>query len=269
MKNFSALSFLILPLMGNTLAQGLEGVRPLSMGEAFRGLADDHGAIDYNPAGLKQSTLYSMEFLYQSQEESDSQIFRGSVIDTLTLPQLGMGFSFSHEENDFTHQKVQIAAATEIASLLFGATLRYVDDKEGGSDWTQDTGILFKPLGPLLGIGVVGHNLAKVDDVSGFPRQYALGLASKLSDRLQLTGDLVWEPESLTEEHWNGHLGGELTLAQVFPIRMGYIFDETHSQRWFTAGLGMLSPKFVLQYGFQTETDSNNQTHSLSLSVPF
>lgn len=239
------------------------------MGGAYRGLAEDHGAIDYNPAGIQQRDQYSVELLYENRDEPDRQLFRGSIIDTLTSPKLGMAFSYSYQNNHTTDQKFQLLFAAKISSVSVGTTLRYASVRHGESEWTNDTGILWKPFDPWLSLGIVGHNLAKVEEVSGFPRQYAIGLASHPSNRLLLTGDFVWEPESPTEKEIRGHLGVELTLVERLPIRAGYIFDEINAKEFVTAGAGILSPRFQLQYGVEFERGSRNQTQSVSISIPF
>ncbi len=268
MKHLALIVLSLTLVTSKSFGQELEGTKALSMGGAFRGLADDHGAIDYNPAGIKQAAVYSLEFLYENAHSPDSQTFRGSIIDTLTLPQLGMGFSFSHEENDFVQQKIQLALAGKISFAYVGTTLRHVSLRNQASAWTNDVGLLVKPLDRWLSMGLVGHNFAKVDKIPDFPRQYALGLSSQLSDKLHLTGDLIWEPESISKREINEGIGLEFLLSPTFPIRMGYLWDEIHFQRFFTAGFGWMAPRFVLQYGMQLETDSNHLIHSLCLSVP-
>lgn len=151
MKIKKSILFIIVILFPSiSISADLFGAKPISLGEAYRALADDNSAIDYNPAGISQKKAYSIELSYRLANPDTCHLFHGSITDTITNDTIGAGLSFEYgnfpskdeiEESKKTMQ-IKLGLSKEIwEELYFGLTTEYIQIKGSKSYMTITEGI--------------------------------------------------------------------------------------------------------------------------------
>lgn len=301
MLNLLLLTFLTLPGAADPTAFPLlrvpVGPRACAMGESFTGLADDVGAIFWNPAGLGQLTRVQLSL-------SHHEWFGGTRDEKLagTLP-LGPGFigfgavysgvggiELRDPENNpggtaYSQSGYAIASYgfRPLDRLLAGASVKGIYDNlvgEHGYGAAGDVGVLYRPT-PWLGIGATGRNLGPgiwYDAVRWpLPAELRIGLTlsptlllnryANSLPRLRLLADAALD----FGERPHFHLGGEYDLHSFLSLRAGGRFgpQDWRTLGWtsiITAGIGLRHEAFSLDYAL-VPYGGLGLTHRLSLSL--
>lgn len=291
---------LLLSLAFPTTAQSLAslfdidpGVRPLGMGGAFTGLADDENALFYNPAGVAFLEELRFGSFYEPR-------FGGSFGD---LAVVGKGFGggilffslgaitqYGEEDNPgqtFSYGSYGLIGSYALRpgrfftalprSIAAGLGLKFLQIstlKEGsGSGVALDWGLLADfgglALGPIraLRLGLLLENLPGlgVEYGSGHKEPWSLGLRFGTSVRVLENLILALDLEG------NGafHLGSEYRF-----MNLGYGVKELrlraggflHGGLGLTLGLGLKVQSFFIDYAFVAYPQGLD-THRLAFSV--
>ncbi|MBU1486920.1 hypothetical protein KKH56_02560 [bacterium] len=208
------------------------GVRPISMGGAFVGLADDANCVYYNPAGLAYLKEREELFMYGSR-------FDLVKISQVTLAQKNMGFSLLRQNADLYKSKDHpdgSGIAESIFALAFGRelfpksdfpvalggslTFLLLDSSEGNDGGLGlDLGVLVK-LKKGISAGLSLRNAgAQVRD-EDVPTVVAAGVAYEVRKGIVLTTDIsVRKGENKTSKSF--HLGAEMEILEVIRLRGG------------------------------------------------
>jgi len=265
------------------------GARPLAMGGAFTGLADDEHALFYNPAGL---AYLGIETLFSSLYESHFGLTDyGQVV--VTRRRMGLGVLLFNSRpivqrdergNDvgrFTYAAVGLAGAYALTlgelpalgvpagleRLALGARLKLYRVKTlkpgNGATLALDPALMFDfgrlGLGGLqlesLRLGLVLENLL------GIPMEFGSGHREPWPFGFRLGGSLTIRgliAAADLESNGTLHLGAEYRLAGsaisglehgMLSLRGGLVLGRRAS---FTAGLGLRLRSFQLDYAFAT-----------------
>ncbi len=218
------------------------GIRPVGMGGAFAGLADDESAIYYNPAGLSflgrtgVQSLVEQRFgsaTYGSFSIAGRYLGLGAVF--VTLPNISQRDSSGQEKSNFSYSSYgfTLAMGSTITDLPFFTDLQFLEnlgvgasfklygvktlDPGNGLTFALDTSLLYRvPLEEIefldeVRIGLTLENLGpSIQYTSGYSETWStgsrLGVGAKL---LQRTLDLVFD----VELDGTLHVGGEYRLA--------------------------------------------------------
>lgn len=243
-------------------AYGCVGARPLAMGGAFIGLADDANATYWNPAGLAQLEPAEISGTWthtsSNRDKINYQEF-ASMVAGLEMPRLGgrwaVGGSYVRD-NTILNLGGAMVEDTEDwfwASLaldtgkngLVGLNIRKVDDSVDGysvkSDVGLDAGYLYR-VSPRLSVGMLIQDL-------NTPRIKAAGFAPLRRTQNWRAG-LAFRPASDTVVTIDGYdladngnalsarFGVEKRLGN-FALRAGFYGAGSNTDRGVTFGLGI------------------------------
>ena len=223
--------------------------------------------------------------------EARRQSYGGAVVDSSTSKITG-GFAgaWSNIDTDGinrTWTNLRLALAYPLGDkLAFGATGRYlrVDQAvaEGplgaslASDGTSTSPILSKvtfdaglTVAPIdaLRIGVVGHNLTDIGN--------ALAPTTVVGGIGYTTTDLILEADGMADFTTWGKTqarvmaGGELFLADHFPIRLGYRYDEGLNTHAIAAGLGYIDQHWSFEVSGRHDIVGHDPATMLSVGLRY
>lgn len=166
------------------------GARPLSLGGAFVGLADDSNALFLNPAGLAQIKNFEITSMSTKiLERADYKLLGGSMklgIGTLGLGYIGVSSPAGIPRNEYgtpessspiTHDSNLIVlsyglnmrdvmdSSEDMGDVLVGTSIKYLSKSFNGIEGAKgeginaDLGVLFKPFESFYTFGFTMQNI--------------------------------------------------------------------------------------------------------------
>lgn len=241
------------------------GSRPVSMGSAFVGVADDVNTIFWNPAGLTSienrefTGMHNFSFADINNESfgyaqtiGNKGVFGISILGTFASIERRKGPT---EEPVETFNAGSFAAGLSysheiVPNLSIGGTAKFINRQLDVEDMTGgafDVGGIYR-LGNILNIGASLCNLGTIDfesrenedlpeGTNSLPTKVRAGAALYPSEKLIIAGD-VNVPMSGDPTF---HVGAERWFYHdIFAIRAGYNYgDDENPSRGLTAGLGV------------------------------
>jgi tetratricopeptide (TPR) repeat protein len=282
-----SISCLVFPAAAGTGASsGVEflklgaGARPLAMGDAYTGLANDSAAIFYNPAGLANLNFPEVMTMYNKYLVDSLQQAAGIVYPT-RYGIVGVGYS-GFNSGDIQGYD-QTGAATSVFNtgsscltlslgrkfspvLAYGVSLKQVIEKlaaNSASAYAADAGLLYR-INPNVTAGLAATNLGPglkfISDNTPFPTAYRGGLAYSgrvYEDAVNLTGDLVSYADGTKM-----NLGAEYIFRNLLSIRAGMAGNSLR------AGIGVAANLFSLDYAYLGHQELG-AAHQVSVSLLF
>jgi len=224
----------------NRLSMRAEG-----MGGAFTAIADDTGAIYYNPAGVAQITLQEISFLH-THPFNLSELEQDIISFVQPIQKGGRGFSYQQfiACNNYK-EELLIFGISNFACKNFclGVNLKQLYLKIGGYGqevgFGIDVGGLYE-ISPKVNIGFAGFNLNRpLVDVE---KSYNLGLSISPKENILIAIDL----EKTKRFGPEIRLGQECWITNNLCIRAGL---KKHLVAQPTLGLGILVNFIQLDYG--------------------
>jgi len=270
------------------------GARPLAMGGAFVGLADDGNALFYNPAGLAWARGLSVVSSYEARPDTASY---GNL--SASLPHFGFGFhyfdfgevpetdEFSNVLGTFGYRNYALIAAAGMRAadlpflarmpltenIGFGLKAKFLKvntlDPGSGTGFAIDLPFLFRsdspsPRVPIItsyGFGIVIENLIglPIKYESGhqenWPRKLVVGMSVGFLDQVILAMDVTSEKSV--------HLGVEWTPIPAMSFRTGLKNEGV----WiWSVGMGTRFRNFVFDLAVVPHPYLNSQIRG-SLAV--
>ena len=231
------LTFVIIFLLSNTTivsSADLTGARPLAMGGAFVGVADDANSVLWNPAGMKQFQESYFGVNYRLDQYDHKLIGNILLVHSRTNNEGryldgGFGISKSSEVINSIEYKMTsyvFALADQYTqNIAFGVSGKYITEESNefgsGDDFTLDVGLLLR-FGKRFKIGIVGYNLTDPSSRS-FSRKLQGGVAIELYDFIKLAADGAKlysdnysSSDSYSSSDINYNLGVEFSLDKAF-----------------------------------------------------
>jgi len=301
-----ALSALMLPgwlaavyagsVQGTSAFQFLQlgvGARPSAMGDTFAGVADDVGAIYWNPAGLAglERAELSMTHALWLEDITYSNLAYGqpalggtigaafNILNTGSIQKADYLGNRLAEDYSMTDMMGVISYARAVGNLALGANLKYISsrlEEESAHSYAADIGALYsglRPWGKVLSLGVSVQNMGTkakyVSEADPLPVMIRAGGSLKVFENLLVASDLNYIEKEITI-----HAGAEYTRAMgafVVAARAGYKNDtvkELGVLSGLTAGMGIKRNDYQLDYAWNSFTDLGI-THRLSLGMKF
>ncbi|MDD5688251.1 MAG: PorV/PorQ family protein [Elusimicrobia bacterium] len=282
------------------LRQGV-GARPLGMGEAFVGLADDINTLQFNPAGLSNLSNNELGAVYSKGLADTSYsnmayaqplgekgyiggsflLFQGGDIEINWWDSVnGVRTETRNAKKDYV---LTLGYAQDFMSegeLSAGANLKYVSSKlaeeSTASSIAVDLGGLYRLLDNKLSLGLsiqnIGTALKYKGGISSGSEADPLPLGIRVGgayvfisdDSKELTGVLDINKYSNTDMQLN--LGLECWLKEMIALRAGY--EIGYDLASITAGLGFKVKNCQLDYGFSPMSEIN-AIHKVSFILRF
>ena len=269
------------------------GARPLGMGKAFAGLADDGGAIFINPAGLASLKNLNIVNMYSSPITDTRLITFGAASPDFLGGTIGAGYNnlttsgiqvSSTEVVDYTQQALLLFYTRKInEKLALGGDLKLfwkgpskdISPKTTGSGMDLDLSLKYAPK-PWLGLGVNLQNFLpaslggkitlKSGATEGIPANLKLGASAKLWGETYLNLDLDKDSSSPLLLH----LGTEWWPVKYFAARAGIDQNSTliDSQVFtnLTLGFGIKYAGITFDYAYYQRGEATRRVeHYFSL----
>jgi hypothetical protein len=234
------------------------GARPLAIGGAFVGVADDANAVVWNPAGLTQKVSLEMTGMINriySVEGLRNDYF--AISKSLRAGKMGVGFAWMRTEltDVYSEDNILVSVAHELTGgVSAGATLKrfsvsapgyeYYDDPNFRGDdnsWSADASLFYRRGDMRMGFAVrniVEPELKMISTTTApdrVPREFVFGASYIFRNTMLLTGEL--RRKNFVPAYYDSkvtfHGGTEVWFYDVFALRAGY--DGGHA----TVGWGL------------------------------
>ena len=244
---------------------------------AYRGVAAGNDGIFTNAASLAARRRYSIETQWLLNRSGGDTAFQGygaSVVDSEMGTTAG-GFAYTRVPSGLWQGNLlHLALAFPLAEGFFvGGTGKYVSMGGPGGDRIKAANVdaaAFWQATSVLSFGVTGYNLIDTGHKSVLPR--AVGAGAAVGDERRFHIALDWRgdfdrPRGKTTNLYA--VGGEVLLADLIPLRAGYLRDETRNASYWSAGLGVVTSSGVaIDASFRQGIDhSDDRTFAVGLKL--
>lgn len=258
------------------------GARALSMGGAFVAVANDPSATFWNPAGLYQIRNFQFEFMNMRMPLDRTMNFFSGVIPVKNIVTVGVSwiglnvsniegrtgnttqpeYVFSNTQNGFL---ISVGKSVN-PSLALGGSFKFIRtslDTDSATGFGFDGGILFRATNEVsVGVMVqdIGTDLRwNGGFTEGIPLTLKFGAAMKILNYGLIAADV----HKTLHDSPEFHFGGELFIADSFPIRLGF------NGRQISGGAGLVFPlaahTLKLNYGYSNDRLVNDGVHRVSV----
>lgn len=250
----------------------METPRSAALGGATRAMSSSIEALYANPAGMATARIYHVGGIAQIWPQARRQTYGAAAVDSIVNKQRiagGVAANWTSQDPDGVKRDsfdFRFALAAPLSDRFFlGGTLRYLSLSEDGfpgtdgltpsvasqglddgdivADLTFDAGVTLQ-ISRELALSAVGTNLTNPGH--GFLPLTFGGGAGFGSEEFTLELDVVGDFTTYDDTALRVMAGGEVLLADSFPIRAGYRFDEGLDTHSVGGGLGFVSPDFAV-----------------------
>jgi len=123
--------------------------------------------------------------------------------------------------------------------------------KDNGWHFTQTAGV-FVPIGSGFSIGIIGKNLLDKTKDSVLPPEFACGFVYQYEQAIifQFQADRRFE---IPNQDFSYSTGVDILTQKFFAVRGGFRWDHEKTERFWSAGMALESPRSSLG-GFYTRT---------------
>ena len=272
------------------LKLGVDG-RATGMAEAFTAVVNDASATFWNPAGLNQAEKSHLTFTHNEWLEDVKSEF---VAFVLPKENYSLGFSLNSTNisgielrgNQPTVDPIGTFDSHDIAlgvsyarsfndNLNYGITAKYIYEKiyiEETSGLAADFGANYQfsslPLQGAIVLQNVGFMAKLKDESPSLPSLIRAGMAYNpqeffIPGRWLFAADVVADFDS--NVHFN--IGTEYKFEKYLALRLGYQTGYDIKNLHF--GFGLISGRFLLDYGYVPLKQDFGQGHRLSFGILF
>ena len=276
--------------------------RSIGMGGAMRGIADGTDGLYVNPAGLVAKRHYIIDAHYSWTHEANAHRPAASIIDSVTTV-VGAGLSYNYEHRfnsaDLDVHRLYFGLAYNIGGIFaVGIAMKYqvagrnvlrydslftpVDPENvdaprkpldnalsvpalGFTGFTGDLGVLFTPI-QYFSLAVVGYNLIPNPLIPEFvPIALGFAAAGHVAG-LEVGVDALIDFSTRAKPSSRWHFGAEYTIANMIPVRAGFLVDKVGNDLFWSLGIGFRHPSFGIDLGYRQAVERpDNRTLALSV----
>jgi hypothetical protein len=224
----------------------LIGARGLSLG-AYRGLAPGNDGIFTNAAALAARRRYTLEtqwLLDRRGSDNELQVLTGSVVDS--DGSVTGGFAYTRVlSGPWQGSLFHLPVAFPLGESFFvGATGKYqalngpFNDQMRAANFDVSA---FWQASSMFSLGGAVYNLLDAGHRGEQPRAYGAGAAVGDDRNFHIAVD--WRGDAQRQGKLTSlyAFGAEVLLADVAPIRAGYLKDDTRHASFWSAGAGFIS----------------------------
>ncbi|WP_437297064.1 hypothetical protein [Sorangium sp. So ce426] len=259
-----------------------ETPRAAAFGGALRALGNGTSAVFLNPSAMVETRVYHLQALFQGSPEAGRHAYGGVVVDSVTGKLAGAlsfvggfvdmddggikrsyldvraGLAYPLTERVFVGLTGRYAKITQDGTLLEGGLgdssvsggLRAWDNgKLVGrhsfvDEFTFDAALTVKATDSLY-IAAVGQNLTYPDN-GLLPTTVGGGIGLGTAD-FSIEVDGLADLNSYRDTTFRLMAGGEYLVADHFPLRAGYRFDQGADQHALSFGLAYVGTQFAVE----------------------
>ncbi len=295
MKNILRLICAIILLTSALYAQKLSGIpgafadvgfgaRPIAMGGAFVGLANDVNSVIWNPAGLGNTENYQVSFSYFKQMQLVNYQYLSASASLSKEEKRSVGIAIiSNGDEALREYTFYGSYAQKISFLLVGVSLKlryasFGNNKLSESDFLVfeeneiSQGILNQVKGNAIGFGLDLGLLYKLEN------DITLGLMLR-----DVASPVSWDsktdnPETVTKGKYNENIPMELVFGSSFNIYSGVVLAADYypslykesANRLRMGAEGVLFNIVALRAGIQrfiSSEEMNKITFGIGLNI--
>lgn len=258
-----------------------ETPRAAAFGGALRALGNGTSAVFLNPSAMVETRVYHLQGLFQGSPEAGRHAYGGVVVDSVTGKLAGaLSFVGGFVDMDGGIERSYLDARAGLAypltdRIFAGLTGRYAKITQDGTlregglgdspvsgglrEWengklvgrhsfvdtfTFDAGLTVKATDSLH-IAVVGQNLTYPDH-GLLPTTVGGGVGFGTAD-FSIEVDGLADFNSYRDTTFRFMAGGEYLVADHFPLRAGYRFDQGADQHALSLGLAYVGTQFSVE----------------------
>jgi hypothetical protein len=264
-------------------ASEMETPRSAALGGAARATGSSVEALYLNPAGMATARVYHFYGGAQIWPQARRQSYGAAAVDSVVNKQRiagGLAANWSSQDPDGVDRDwfdFRFALAAPLSDRFFlGGAMRYVTLRQNGypdgglapslasqglpdsdivADLTFDAGLTIK-LADQFSVSAVGTSLT--DPGHAFLPMTFGGGAGFTSEDFSLEMDVVGDFTTYADSTLRVMGGGELLMADAFPLRAGYRYDEGANTQAVSGGLGYISREFAIDATVRGLVDGGN-----------
>ncbi len=259
--------------------------KAVGMGNAFTAIADDPGAIFYNPAGLiwikksQLSVLYNRESRHINITGENTYVsFAGLVLPLKEKFSLGIAGtqrgSWEHKTNLITNNTAALALSGKIIpDLTFGTSVKFLFNTNAGKEknFDLDLGLLYR-VKPEFSIGVSGNGLL-LPDMGISSNDLGFSLIPTRQFRVGMAYD-IWQTNSKTTLAFDTSIRNRKNSSNngnINSLGIEHTFLSDKSTSFAVRGGYSLGKDFGLDYnsyafGFSVKINSSSRFYQIDYS---
>ncbi len=261
----------------------IETPRSAAMGGALRAESNSLAALFINPANMAVTRVYHLGVLAQIWPEASRQSYGGGAVDSIvssTRLAGGLGGTWTLQDPDGIDRQaadLRFAFAFPFSDQFFlGVGGRYLWAKQNGlgplgtsavsggtpdenivRGFAFDAGATLKPA-DFFAISLVGNNLNNPGH--GFqPTSVGGGIGVGTSD-VTVEGDVVSDFTTWDSSKVRAMGGLEILLADHYPIRAGYRYDDGAQSHAISGGAGYIDRAFSAELAIRRIVSGDKAT---------
>lgn len=279
-----------------TIAQGYElgetqHPRTIAMGSANQAFGGSTSAIFGNPANLPLYRIYHIEAMGGFSPEARRQMYGAAIADSSTSRLAGgFGGSWSQMDPDGIKRNTTdlrltlayplgdrfslgltgryIRVGQRVSSGPFGASFASDGTKDEPlvNEFTVDAGAGIQ-LSENVRIGITGRNLT-APGTALIPLILAGGIGYS-NGTFTVEGDAFADFTTWGSARGRYMLGGEYFIADRFPVRLGYRYDDGMKTHSIGLGAGYVDRRFSVEVGARRDIVADYPATMISIGVRF
>ncbi len=269
------------------------GARPVGMGEAFTGVADDIHALYWNPAGLgllKHSEITGMHMQYFQNMAYEFAAFAVPTTShgTWAVAITNLHMSDLERRTEDTDAPIGDFSASDSAYGLsygksltsrfsLGASAKYIRqtlDSVKADAFAADGGLLYLTDWHDVRLGASFQNLGSkvkfIDESDPLPLTYRLGASAPLLERKMLvSSDLIMPRDHEIGAAFGTEYRGRVTSDLGYAVRAGYRTDsDVDGLKGLSIGSGLSLGRGIIDFAWVPFGELGN-AYRFSLHVKF
>lgn len=265
--------------------------RALAVGGAANAVGTSTTSLFYNPANLPLARVYHFEALAAVSPEARRQTYGGAIVDSMTNRLAGgVGGSWSILDPDGQRRSwtdirlgLGLPLGERVSIGIGGRYLRLDNAVSRGplgaslaSDGTRedpvlnaltfDAGLTILPFGGLR-LAAVGHNLTNPG--TALAPTTVTGAIGWKSDDFSIEGDVLVDFTTWKGSKIRAMGGGEYLIADHFPLRAGYRYDDGMGTHAISAGVGYVDRRFSVELSGSRDIVATHPGTLISLGLRY
>lgn len=261
----------------------LDTGRSAALSGADAAVSSSMSALFSNPANMAASRIYHVGALASIWPEAARQSYGAAIVDSSTSTTSltgGVAGAWTQQDSDGIKRRgsdLRLALAFPFSSKFrAGAAAKYVSFRQDGDgplgsspvsaglngepivrDFGIDAGLVLQPV-RYFSVGLIGQNLNS-PDTSLLPLRVGGGIGGGTDD-FTIEADVLADFTTFDRTKVSVMGGGELLVADKFPLRLGYRWDDGTKLQWLSGGAGYVENAMAIELGLRRSVSGPGAT---------